>query len=70
MGVCGLLPFALLFLVLLIGGIRFIVNPNTLGWLGLGLLGLLLANLVSNLASYDNAATMGASGSGLACSPR
>ncbi len=59
MGLCGLLPFAALLIVLLVGGGRLIVTPSAPGWLGLGLLGLLFANLLSNLTSYDNAATMG-----------
>ncbi len=49
MGLCGLLPFAALLLLLLIAACRLVANPAAPGWLGMGLLGLLLANLLSNL---------------------
>ena len=59
MGASGLLPFAILLIVLFISAGYLILTSTAPGWLGLGLLGLLLANLLSNLTSYDNAATMG-----------
>jgi len=59
MGVIGLLPFLAILLLVLITGCRLAASPAASGWLAMGLTGMLLANLISNLLSFDNAATMG-----------
>lgn len=59
MGIIGLLPFVLLIILLVYAGLRLVAAPAAPGWLAIGLLGMLAANLLCNLAAFDNSATLG-----------
>jgi len=56
-GLMGLLPFLLLTALLYVTGFRLLRGSPGQAWLGIGLLGGITAYYVTNLFSFDNAAT-------------